>query len=808
MANAVARYHVLFASEIQPGRDRDAVKQNLAAALRLSAEKTETLFAGKKRVMKRTDSLVQAEAFVRVFANAGAVATIEHADGSPMGATQAAPMAATRPVAPVPGYRPFPANWLFRPALFIAALIESLLTLLYVLFLIGAVLLLVYHTLLANWLFEILPHPLLAAVAAALLLAGGSLALALLAKPLLGLIPRKEPFFVLVREVEPEFFNYVAEIAALVGAAMPLEIRVTNSAQLSARAVWGWRSLGRRDTVLTIGLPLLAGLDSRQLAALLTQALHPWRPGAGSVMGRLLDGNIHWLHRAGYEGDLVDRRLGEWQQRLPRLRPLLEKLARLAGWSARPARWRLGFSRVLSRRLVHRLCANRDLAARQIAGSQSLGEAMARSRLLAFATQSTLPELRKMWLAQGTLPDNIAQAVVAHASHYPARVADELDQLEQRRSAESGGFRPTTAQRLALVSGETVKGTYDLAAPCAAYFRRLEKLMHITTVRYYHSHLQIPVTTNKLVRTPTRGSQEYEADSRLRRFFGGSYTDFVPLRLKALAAAMADNGHGQIERWQQAVAQILAEQVRAATVAGSYRSHDEQLIAASNRELLQRAGVGSALSGLTRLKGRDAERLQQECRDAESAVENSVGEVEKLIKPYASRLAAALALLDSPPLREKMVEAERHYQEAQRLLIVHERIEASYAKLRDLRLQVILLESLLSYQALKPSARLNDRVNELADDVRRILTGFGVTYKQTPYPFETEERYANLLDWLLAQSATGEGPSTDFDRCNDTVQRMALMQRLIVGRLATLALQVESLLGLKPARSVPLHTQP
>lgn len=802
MEKTAHQYQVVFSGALQHGKQLAEVKRALAASLRLSVDKADALFAGRKLTLKRTATLDQAEAFVRVFANAGAIAAVETADGRPLEVAPAEETSATA-VAPL-RFHPFPDNWLFKPALLVATLLESLLSLLHVVLLVGGALLLIYYTLISGWLFEVIPEMALAALLSAVILLGGTLLMLLLAKPLLGLLPREELTFELAREAEPEFFNYVAEIALLAGVRPPVRIYVNNTALLSVRSAGGWRGWVHRDTQLTVGLALLAGLDSRQLAALLVQALQPWRPGVVAVLGQLLEGNIRWLHQAGFEGDAVDRKLREWQLRMPAVAPLLQKLATFASWSARPALWRLGFSRFLSRRLFHRLIANRDSCARQVAGNDALRMAMTRSRLLSFATQNTLPELKKLWGDKGTLPDNLAMAIVARASHYPSQIQLQLSAMEARRSIEQGGFKPASEQRLAFAGAVVETGQYDIGVPCAAFFLRLEKLMHVLTVRYYHAHLHIPVTTNKLVRIPVKGSQEYETDLSITRFFGKEYGDFVPLRLAAQFKLMPATARELVQRWREATLKVAAEQVRAANLALALKGADDELIDISNRELLQRAGVGSALTGLAMLRSGAAEALHQQCRDSEAAFEKALIECDKILLPYAQRLVASLALLNCAEVRQKMFDADQLALEVQQVLAVYEKIETNYAKLRELRLQVILLESLLSFEALKSTAKLRDRIGELVDDCRRSLAAFAVFYKSTPFPLQSEEHYLNLLDWVQAQSATGEIPSAEFDRANDMVRRLALMQRLITGRLVTIALHVESVMGLKPAlREVP-----
>ncbi|MBP7588889.1 MAG: M48 family metallopeptidase [Thermoanaerobaculia bacterium] len=76
---------------------------------------------------------------------------------------------------------------------------------------------------------------------------------------------------VLAYAAAPALHDLVQEIAKAIGAPRPREIRVDLQANASAALRRGAWSLFRRDLVLTVGLPLAAGLDSRQLAGRLSQ---------------------------------------------------------------------------------------------------------------------------------------------------------------------------------------------------------------------------------------------------------------------------------------------------------------------------------------------------------------------------------------------------------------------------------------------------------------------------------------------------------------------------------------------------------
>jgi hypothetical protein len=110
-------------------------------------------------------------------------------------------------------------------------------------------------------------------------------------------------------------------------------------------------------------------------------------------------------------------------------------------------------------------------------------------------------------------------------------------------------------------------------------------------------------------------------------------------------------------------------------------------------------------------------------------------------------------------------------------------------------LHTVLLENLLSYSTVKRQQKLGDRIEQHADDCRHLITAIGVALKSAHYPFANGETQP-LMAYVLQESLQDETPQGDFDRGNDTVTRLALVQRRAVVQLAGIATQVEQALGL------------
>src|SRR5205814_4243365 len=108
---------------------------------------------------------------------------------------------------------------------------------------------------------------------------------------------------------DPLLFEFVERICALVGAAMPRRIDIDCDINASASFRRGWLSLILgRDLVLTIGMPLAAGLSLQQFAGVLAHEFGHFSQGAGMRLTYVVRSINMWFLRVVYQRDEWD----EW----------------------------------------------------------------------------------------------------------------------------------------------------------------------------------------------------------------------------------------------------------------------------------------------------------------------------------------------------------------------------------------------------------------------------------------------------------------------------------------------------------------
>ncbi|MBT6155735.1 MAG: hypothetical protein HOH82_13845, partial [Planctomycetaceae bacterium] len=109
----------------------------------------------------------------------------------------------------------------------------------------------------------------------------GGILVVFMFKPLFSRSPHSERWRSLTRDDQPLLFAFVERICDAVGAAHPSRINLDVQVNASASFRRGWLSFLGNDLVLTIGMPLVAGMSTRQFAGVLAHEFGHFSQGAG-----------------------------------------------------------------------------------------------------------------------------------------------------------------------------------------------------------------------------------------------------------------------------------------------------------------------------------------------------------------------------------------------------------------------------------------------------------------------------------------------------------------------------------------------
>ncbi|MCP5085976.1 MAG: M48 family metalloprotease, partial [Rhodobacteraceae bacterium] len=262
-------------------------------------------------------------------------------------------------------------------------------------------------------------------MAYATLLIAGPVLIAFMLKPFLARKPKREEPLSLDKDDEPVLFALIDQICELQGAPTPSRIDVDLQMNASAGFRLGMRSFFGNDLVLTIGLPLAACMDARQLTSVLCHEFGHFTQAFGMRAYYLVATVNHWFARVVYQRDRWDVTIQNlsksnwWQMAL-----IMNGVRGLVGLS----RWILkGFmllGHALTGLLSRQMEFDADGYAVRMVGPEGF-EATMRSLVLAsHAEQSAYHDVQTC-LERGDFPDNFPFLVSRNLFSFPEEASDK-----------------------------------------------------------------------------------------------------------------------------------------------------------------------------------------------------------------------------------------------------------------------------------------------------------------------------------------------------------------------------------------------
>lgn len=331
-------------------------------------------------------------------------------------------------------------------------------------------------------------------------LVGGLVAVIFMFKPILARSPKRAEPIELNPAQHPRLYQFIAHLSDLLRVAIPRRIYLDCDLNASAGFRRGWLSLFGNDRVLTVGLPLVAGLNTRQLAAVVAHELGHCTQALAMRLGYVIHRINRWFFRVVYERDTWDESLADWSNSVEDWRlSLVVFCVHLAVWISRAVLLLLMLiGHVASCFLSRQMEFHADACAMGVAGSAGLESLLLRLREQAMLEQLGYDGLRRIWQQRHQLPDSLP---------------DFLDQLEKRLPPEfhedarltllnekAGWFatHPTAVQRIQKARQRAVEGTFAIEKPARALFRDFEATARVVSSRHYRRNLGLAVTNPML----------------------------------------------------------------------------------------------------------------------------------------------------------------------------------------------------------------------------------------------------------------------------------------------------------------------
>lgn len=608
-----------------------------------------------------------------------------------------------------------------------------------------------------------------------LLVAGmGCALLVFLVKPLFA--SRDKPsHLTLDARSQPALFALIEKLCELTGAPRPREVRVNANVNASAGFRRGlWSSFGD-DLVLTIGVPLAAGLTARQLTGVLAHELGHFAQGAGMRANYAVRCIQGWFEHAVYVRDGFDEWLTsytedeDWQVALAgRVMQAIVELNRLVlrGLMMVGA----ALSGYMSRQMEH----DADAYEAEVVSSGEFARTAMRLRVLGAAHEKALADAQRLH-RQRELPDNLPLMMRQMEAQMSAAQMKKLQDLSRDEPAPWHGTHPNDHERILAVNKRQAMGVFHWEAPASELFENFDELCRMTSVHWYEAELGLDLNGVQLLEL--EGAREsFQADEQrtkaLQRFFGAKVEG---LRIQPLPAVEAQD-------WQQAFR--ASEEARS-----TYEERMKRCGYVMEKAVRQIAGMSLLESGYALDHLANFELNMISPAHARQGLEQTLAEHAKLRDQtrafelmLATRLAAALAWRYSHEAGVPDAWRQRVC-----MLVCAQRVLAhASGRLHEVMPHAQAATLLTTIIEQQEDAALSRQVREIEAMISPLLTAVTPELESTPDPLN-EARQS--LAVTLMQTVDATGPThTIFSNLENAVQ---VQLWRISGELAIMAAEVE-----------------
>lgn len=605
----------------------------------------------------------------------------------------------------------------------------------------------------------------------------------------------------LTRDAEPLLFAFVDRICQTVGAPQPTRIDINLEVNASASFRRGMWSMLGDDLVLTIGLPLVAGLNLRQFAGVMAHEFGHFSQGAGMRLSFLVRTISYWFTRVVYHRDEWDRRLQKWAEGTDLRIGIIFHLSRFFVWLTRKMLWVLMMlGHIVAGYLMRQMEFDADRYEARLAGSETFAKTCRQLHVLGVAAQGARSDLNEFY-QDGRLADDFPKLIMANVGQLPEEVQKKIDEIIAE--SETGLFdtHPADSERIANAAREAAAGIFQIELPATVLFTDFTAQAKMATLEYYHGVLDENLMATDLYSVDDlleRQGREQENIKAARRYFQDMLSPLRPYSFLEWEAGAPSNPQATVARIGELRKSIVAALPKYRELFERYDKADTISIQAEHASALLRAGLRVPA---------DAFAIPFTTRDhvenAQRTIESDLKQFDDDLAPYeviaAQRLIAALRLLYAPKVGARIEEIERKRQECDKLIALLETLGEHLKKMTPLRNSFTSLGVLLNcLEGNEENALLKGAIFSTMENCLAQIQSARDELAEYTVPIDHAKGEITVAQYLVPHMPEFGDLGGIYDAASGMSNGLWSLYLRTLGRLAVMAEQVEKLLGMPP----------
>lgn len=605
----------------------------------------------------------------------------------------------------------------------------------------------------------------------------------------------------LKREEEPLLFAFVERICAAVGAPCPSQINVTCDVNASASFRRGVASMLNNDLVLTIGLPLVAGLNLRQFAGVLAHEFGHFSQSAGMRLTYLIRRISFWFQRVVYQRDMWDVRLAIWRHSDSFWLASFALTLEWCVWASRGILWALMLvGNFVSSFMLRQMEYDADRYEARLAGSYTFESTSLQMRILGSAFAHAESDLVSCY-RDGRLGDDLPRILLANLGRMPADLKEDIRQVVTEMKTGWLDTHPSDMDRVAMAHRENAVGVFQVDGPAQAVFCNFESLSKLVTRDYYQGVLRDDFDPRELHSSENllaRLQDEEDDHKALERFYVGQFQLLRPTPIPPIL--LPPNSSGQqlvpyVRLFRDRLQQVQPDYEKAYM---GYLDAEARLKECEVAAGLSRAGIEFAAKDFN-LTSTSSLVIDQALMQAQVEQRTYLSRLELFETTIAERLRTSLMLLSAPDTSQAIERVEFWRQYADQVTQVIRRLIELWPTVDELHRTHLRLALLLMHvDRYKHSQRYVEYLVQMAKEQFQHFETLHAQTETMPYPFEHAKGPLTVQKYLLPELPDSHALN-EILNCGDAMlDRLPELLHRLYGRIARICEFAEHAVGLPP----------
>jgi Zn-dependent protease with chaperone function len=637
-------------------------------------------------------------------------------------------------------------------------------------------------------------------------LVAGAILLLFMIKPLFARPAKQGRTRWLTRKSDALLFAFVDQVCGVVRSPKPRRIDVDCQVNASAGFRRGLLSMLGNDLVLTVGMPLAAGLNLRQFAGVLAHEFGHFSQGAGMRLTYVIRSVSYWFTRVVYERDQWDERLIQWSKESDWRIAIVLYVSRFFVWLTRGILWVLMMiGHVVSGFMLRQMEFDADRSEARLAGSDTFESTARRLVVLNVANQGAEADLGSFY-QEGRLGDNLPRLIMANVERIPPEVHKHIDQMIDESTTGVFDTHPADKDRIASARRENARGVFRLEMPASVLFSGFEELSRNVTWDFYRAIFGPQFKPSDMHSTDdllARQGKEQEAEKALARYFQGSFNTLRPIPILNELVGPPDDAKRCAERVKAKRSEMLDLKPKRDEAFAAFDEADTHGLEADQASAMFQAGfkVGPDAFSLQLTSPAAAARTRRLAGERREQVRADLDAFEEAA---TARLSGALELLHVPKVAARVPKAEEKQRQCARILPALRSLNETAHLLLQLRNEHAALGILGgNLEGNEENEHLIGAIRKKMDAVSKTVEELRRRLKTVLYPLDHAKGKISVGEYMLSELPPADHLGAVFDAGGTALETLSTLYVRLFARLAEIAEEVEEVLGLERLPELP-----